>query len=114
MRFQQAGPGSTVAPPYGALSYWHDTAPPRRASRLFEHDARFDVAIVGGGYTGLWTAYHLLAQNPTLSIALLERHEVGFGASGRNGGFAMSLMHHSLHHLVQALGVEAARTIRLA
>jgi glycine/D-amino acid oxidase-like deaminating enzyme len=46
-----------------------------------------DVAIVGGGYTGLWTAYELAAADPTLSIAVLEKSHLGFGASGRNGGW---------------------------
>ncbi len=46
-----------------------------------------DVAIVGGGFTGLWTAYYLARQNPDLSIVVLERDFIGFGASGRNGGW---------------------------
>jgi glycine/D-amino acid oxidase-like deaminating enzyme len=52
-----------------------------------EDDLDVDVAIVGGGYTGLWTAYELAAADPSLSIAVLERNHVGFGASGRNGGW---------------------------
>ena len=47
-----------------------------------------DVAIVGGGFSGLWTAYYLIRADPTLRIAVLERHYCGFGASGRNGGWA--------------------------
>jgi glycine/D-amino acid oxidase-like deaminating enzyme len=46
-----------------------------------------DVAIVGAGYTGLWTAYYLLAADPSLTVVLLEAEHVGFGASGRNGGW---------------------------
>ena len=46
-----------------------------------------DVAIVGAGYTGLWSAYYLLQADPALRIAVVEREHVGFGASGRNGGF---------------------------
>ena len=76
----------TVA--YGALSYWHDTAPMRAASRRIEPGAWFDVAILGAGYTGLWTAHHLLERDPSLQVALIEKEEVGYGASGRNGGFA--------------------------
>lgn len=48
-----------------------------------------DVAIVGAGFSGLWTAYHLLELDPTLRIVVLEKHHVGFGASGRNGGWAV-------------------------
>src|SRR5690606_22667045 len=54
------------------------------------HDV--DVAIVGGGYTGLWTAYHLLEADPSLRVAVIEREVIGFGASGRHGGFAMTLL----------------------
>lgn len=50
-----------------------------------ERDA--DVAIVGAGYTGLWTAYYLAEGNPALRIAIVEREIAGFGASGRNGGW---------------------------
>ncbi len=50
--------------------------------------ATADVAIVGGGFTGLWTALHLRLAHPDLSVALLEATGCGFGASGRNGGWA--------------------------
>jgi glycine/D-amino acid oxidase-like deaminating enzyme len=50
-----------------------------------------DVAIVGAGYTGLWTAYYLLDHDPTLRIAVLEKEIAGFGASGRNGGWCSAL-----------------------
>jgi glycine/D-amino acid oxidase-like deaminating enzyme len=45
------------------------------------------VCIVGAGYTGLWTAYYLLEVDPSLSVLVLEAEHVGFGASGRNGGW---------------------------
>src|SRR5437870_11802946 len=47
-----------------------------------------DVVIVGGGFTGLWTAYYLSSANPSLGIAVLEEDICGGGPSGRNGGFA--------------------------
>jgi len=50
-----------------------------------------DVAICGGGYTGLWTAIFLKRADAALRVAVLERDYVGYGASGRNGGFAMRL-----------------------
>ncbi|TIT72301.1 MAG: FAD-dependent oxidoreductase, partial [Mesorhizobium sp.] len=50
-------------------------------------DIEVDVAIVGAGYTGLWTAYYLKKAKPSLRIALIEREFAGFGASGRNGGW---------------------------
>nr|WP_306440046.1 FAD-dependent oxidoreductase [Brevibacterium sp. 91QC2O2] len=52
-----------------------------------EGDVYADVVIVGGGYTGLWTAYWLKTYDPGLKIVILEQEYVGFGASGRNGGW---------------------------
>lgn len=51
-----------------------------------------DVAIIGAGYTGLWTAYYLKTQSPALKIAVIEAETAGFGASGRNGGWLMGAM----------------------
>jgi glycine/D-amino acid oxidase-like deaminating enzyme len=50
-------------------------------------EQRADVVVVGGGYTGLWTAWHLLAAEPDLSVVVLEAGRCGHGPSGRNGGF---------------------------
>ena len=52
---------------------------------------QWDVVIVGGGSSGMWTAHHLLNSSPDLTIAILEAHQVGSGASGRNGGWASAL-----------------------
>ena len=54
-------------------------------------DTSCDVAVVGGGYTGLWTAYYLLEADPTLRVVVLEAETAGFGASGRNGGWCSAL-----------------------
>jgi glycine/D-amino acid oxidase-like deaminating enzyme len=48
-----------------------------------------DIAIIGAGYTGLWTAYYLKTRAPSLNIAMVEAETAGFGASGRNGGWVM-------------------------
>lgn len=61
------------------------------AQSLQAHPAdSYDVAIIGGGFSGLWSAYHLLQLNPALKIAIFEARKFGFGASGRNGGWASS------------------------
>ncbi|BAS06694.1 gamma-glutamylputrescine oxidoreductase [Arthrobacter sp. Hiyo4] len=53
----------------------------------FQGDASFDVAIIGGGYTGLWASYFVKKLEPSLSVAIFEAEQVGYGASGRNGGW---------------------------
>jgi glycine/D-amino acid oxidase-like deaminating enzyme len=62
---------------------------PLAARAALEHDLDVDVAIIGAGYTGLWTAYYLKRQAPGLNIAIIEAQTAGFGASGRNGGWLM-------------------------
>ena len=52
-------------------------------------DVDVDVAVVGGGYSGLWTAYSLLRRDPSMRVLVIERDMVGFGASGRNGGWCV-------------------------
>ena len=62
---------------------------------------KWDVLIIGGGYSGMWTAHHLLNSSPNLSIAILEAHQVGSGASGRNGGWASALYPIEDHELAK-------------
>jgi glycine/D-amino acid oxidase-like deaminating enzyme len=76
-----------------------------------EEDARVDVAIVGGGFTGLWTAYLLLKRHSGMKLIVLEKEAVGYGASGRTGGFAMTLVHRTLSHLARNVGDTEARKI---
>jgi glycine/D-amino acid oxidase-like deaminating enzyme len=66
------------------------------------------VAIVGAGFTGLWTAYYLAEAEPTLRVAVLEREVAGFGASGRNGGWCSALFPAALPTLAEEAGREAA------
>ena len=61
-----------------------------------EGDKRVDVAIIGGGFSGLSTAYHVKKVDPGASVAVLESEYVGYGASGRNGGFSMTVFGVSL------------------
>jgi glycine/D-amino acid oxidase-like deaminating enzyme len=76
-------------------------------------DSRADVAIVGAGFTGLWTAYYLLREDPTLRVVVLEAETAGFGASGRNGGWASALFPASLDRLAALPGSDRARALAL-
>jgi len=66
------------------------------------------VCIVGGGYTGLWTACFLKQAEPSLDVVVVERSWAGSGASGHNDGYAMTVLDMSLHHLVHNHGPERA------
>ena len=94
---------------YRQLSFWHDTVPGALdpAPGLTD-DLTADVAIVGAGLTGLWTAYYLNRADPELSIAICEREIAGFGASGRNGGWCSALFPTSLAKLDRMSGREQA------
>ncbi|HUH17385.1 MAG TPA: FAD-binding oxidoreductase [Methylomirabilota bacterium] len=99
-------PGRGVRSPWlgEALSDEADLAPAPPLAR----DAEVDIAIVGGGYTGLWTAYQLLTREPTLRVAILEADICGGGPSGRNGGFVNSWWDEATG-LVELFGPDAAR-----
>lgn len=72
------------------ISLWMDQLDePLLARPALERDLDVDVAIIGAGYTGLWTAYYLKRLAPSLDIAIVEAQTAGFGASGRNGGWLM-------------------------
>jgi glycine/D-amino acid oxidase-like deaminating enzyme len=82
------------------LSLWHDTADTDWTPRAsLAGDLDVDVAVVGAGYTGLWTAYYLAEAQPDLRIAVLEAEVAGYGASGRNGGWCSALFPASLSTL---------------
>ena len=70
------------------MSFWWDSIGGlRRTHDPLDGPLECDVAIVGGGYTGLWTALELRRADPSLDVVVLEREACGFGASGRNGGW---------------------------
>ena len=103
---------------YRSLSFWLDSLvdgegdlSPRAA---LDADRTVDVAIVGGGLTGLWTAYYLKEAEPSLSIAVFEAEVVGFGASGRNGGWGSALFPTSTTDLARRHGRAAAIALRRA
>ena len=79
------------------LSLWHETAEDDWSPRpSLPGDTQVDVAVVGAGLTGLWTALYLLRDEPSLRVAVLEAETAGFGASGRNGGWCSALFPASL------------------
>ncbi len=93
-------PVSSPTEDYRALSLWHATAGDDWVPRpALAGDLDVDVAIVGAGLTGLWTAHYLAEADPTLRIAVLEAQVAGYGASGRNGGWCSALFPASLDTL---------------
>jgi len=95
-------------PTYDRLSFWHETSGGGWTPRpSLPGDLDVDVAVVGAGFTGLWTAYYLAEADPSLRIAVLEAEVAGYGASGRNGGWCSALFPASLPAL-------AARSDRVA
>ena len=82
--------------PASAVSYWLAASPAGPGRPSLRGSATADVAIVGAGFTGLWTAIALTDADPTLRVAILEQETVGFGASGRNGGFCQASLTHGL------------------
>jgi glycine/D-amino acid oxidase-like deaminating enzyme len=93
----------------GEVSYWWRALggfPPRRPS--LPGPAEADVCIVGGGYTGLWTAYYLAGLRPGLRIAVLEAAFAGYGASGRNGGWVTAELPGSRDRFARTAGGAAA------
>ncbi|SAK87678.1 FAD dependent oxidoreductase [Caballeronia hypogeia] len=90
---------------------WYEDSPARDALTGAE---QADVAIIGSGYTGLWTAYYLLKSQPSLKVVLLERETVGFGASGRNGGWASAIFPISLSRVAEMYSHAAALHLQQA
>ncbi len=81
--------------------------PLRHPRRPPVSQADVDVCVVGGGYTGLWTAYYLLEADPMLSVLVVEAEHVGFGASGRNGGWVSALYPVGPERIAQRHGRDA-------
>jgi glycine/D-amino acid oxidase-like deaminating enzyme len=93
------------------VSHWLDDGTPFGAP--FTGDAACDVAIVGGGFTGLWTALELLGRDASLDVVLLEAETVGYGASGRNGGFVDPSLTHGIHNGLAHFAEEIEDLVRL-
>jgi glycine/D-amino acid oxidase-like deaminating enzyme len=82
----------TLPLPDSPRSMWAETYGPYTPGPPLSEDRTVDVAVIGGGFTGLMTAYHLRRADPGLDVAVLEAREVGYGSSGRNGSFGMTVV----------------------
>lgn len=94
--------------------YWLDRLPPREPQPPLAGEVEADLCIVGGGFTGLWAALHAKADDPARDVVVLEAETVGFGASGRNGGFALGSLTHGLENGLSRFGEELPALERLA
>ena len=76
--------------------YWLDRLPPRAPRPSLEGVVHADLCIVGGGFTGLWAAIAAKRWDPSREVVIMEAETVGYGASGRNGGFVADSLTHGL------------------
>lgn len=90
-------------------SYWHESVAGSKIDRdALNKNIDVDIAIVGAGFSGLWTAYYLKQLQPDARIAILEANQVGFGASGRNGGWCSGFLPMTLSEIAKQSGRQAA------
>lgn len=99
---------------YADVSFWLETAGDLTPRPRLDGTTDCDVAILGAGYTGLWTAYYLLERQPGLRIVIAESEIAGFGASGRNGAWCAPDLNISMDRLARLHGTDAARRIQQA
>jgi glycine/D-amino acid oxidase-like deaminating enzyme len=93
---------------YPEKGFWHASYGDYEPNAPLAGSADADVAIVGGGFTGMATAYWLLEAEPSLKVVVLESEVVGYGASGRNGSFAMTVVGLGLDILAKLKGKQFA------
>lgn len=93
--------------------YWLDNPDKTAAQAPLHEDITADLAIVGGGYTGLWTALIAKERDPRRDVVLLEGSECGWAASGRNGGFCEASLTHGESNGEKHLPAENEKLTRL-
>lgn len=98
----------------GKVSFWIDQLGPITRRAPLPGDITVDVAIIGAGFTGLWTAYYLLQERPDLSIAVVEKEFAGFGASGRNGGWLSAESPGKITSYAKSQGIQATVDLQRA
>lgn len=99
---------------YGDYGFWLESLGDITPRAALKGDVSVDVAILGGGFAGLWTAYYLLRDNPGMEVAIVEAEVCGFGASGRNGGWCSPRFPLDATALLRRFGKERARAQILA
>jgi glycine/D-amino acid oxidase-like deaminating enzyme len=95
---------------HDAHGYWLEEAPEVEVAPELVGSRDVDVVVIGGGYTGMWAAWHVKHLEPEASVVLLEADRCGFGPSGRNGGFC-NLMWFSLPNMRERWGASAAVSV---
>ncbi len=105
----------TAPDPRARVSFWLEDAGDDLSPRPpVDGSVDVNVAILGGGFTGLWTALELLKREPSLRVAVVEREIAGFGASGRNGAWCSGELNIGMDLLAERHGTEAAKAVRRA
>ena len=111
MRPDRAGAGSLAAA--RPVSYWLDQPGAPAPAPALSGRATASLAVIGGGFTGLWTALLAKERDPSADVMLLEARTVAWAASGRNGGFCSASLTHGLANGVQRFGAEIETLERL-
>ncbi|MET4538615.1 glycine/D-amino acid oxidase-like deaminating enzyme [Arthrobacter bambusae] len=104
-----------AAPRNGDLGFWMAGLENKRHTYPhFAGDQTVDLAIIGGGYTGLWAAYFAKKLEPSLKVAVFEAEQIGYGASGRNGGWLSAMPAGNRARFARASkgGIEASRALQ--
>jgi glycine/D-amino acid oxidase-like deaminating enzyme len=114
LRNRSAVPGveAALADAEPAVFWWDDPARPDPAPALVG-ETTCDLAVVGGGFAGLWTALLAKERDPSADVLLLEAREAGWAASGRNGGFCSESLTHGHANGLERFPRELDRLERL-
>ncbi|WP_028814521.1 NAD(P)/FAD-dependent oxidoreductase [Streptomyces flavidovirens] len=91
------------------VSFWLDDPEKPAPQPALTGDERCDLLVIGGGYSGLWTALLAKERDPARDVVLIEGHEVGWAASGRNGGFCAASLTHGLSNGISRWPGELAK-----
>ena len=94
-------------------SFWLDDPGRPEALPTLTEDVRCDLAVVGGGYSGLWTALLTKERDPGRDVVLVEGERIGWAASGRNGGFCAASLTHGLANGIERFPDELSTLNRL-